>query len=154
MDASGYILFGLISLVFVLYAIHALSHRVKHREFSKSQLRNLAILAAVLALFGGRLYFVDANESLAIAAAEGDISQVRRLLARGASPNGYGPDGHAPALVYAAGNNNVEIVKVLLEKGADPKRRDFEGKTALDRARENRSIEVIKILEANGKPRN
>ncbi len=154
MDASGYILFGLISLVFVLYAIYALSHRAKRREFSKSQLRSLAILAAVLILLGGRLYFVDANESLAIAAAEGDISQVRRLLARGASPNGYGPDGHAPALVYAAGNNNIEIVKLLLEKGADPTRRDFDGKTALDYARKNKNTDVIKILEANTKPRN
>jgi ankyrin repeat protein len=154
MDASGFILFGLICLVFVSYAVYALFERVKHKKFGKSRLIGLAILAAVLILFGGRLYLVDANESLAIAAAEGDISQVRRLLSRGASPNGYGPDGHAPALVYAAGNNNVEIVKLLLEKGADPTRRDFEGKTALDRAREYKNIEAVKILEANGKPRN
>lgn len=154
MDASGSTLFGLICLVFVAYAIHALLERVKRKKFSKTHLVRLAILAAVLILFGGRLYFVDANESLAIAAAEGDISQVRSLLARGASPNGYGPDGHAPALVYAAGNNNVEIVNLLLERGADPTRRDFNGKTALDHARENKNIEVIRILEANGKPRN
>jgi hypothetical protein len=154
MDASGFILFGLICLVFVAYFIYALLERVKRKRLSKRHLISLAILATVLILFGGKLYFVDANESLAIAAAEGDISQVRRLLARGASPNGYGPDGHAPVLVYAAGNNNVEIVKLLLEKGADPARRDRDGKTALDHARENKNIEAIKILEANGKPRN
>ena len=80
MDANGFILFGLICFVFVAYIIYALLERVKSNKFSKTHLVSLAILATILILFGGRLYFVDANESLAIAAAEGDISQVRVSL--------------------------------------------------------------------------
>ncbi|HEY9843696.1 MAG TPA: ankyrin repeat domain-containing protein [Candidatus Obscuribacterales bacterium] len=45
-----------------------------------------------------------------------------------------------------ASGGNLEVVKFLLEKGADPKAKSKEGKTALDAAREANSAEVVKFL--------
>jgi len=51
---------------------------------------------------------------------EDDTSEARRLLERGADANSRETPTGWSALHYAARAGNVEIVKLLLSKGADP----------------------------------
>jgi len=53
--------------------------------------------------------------------------------------------GNAP-LVLAVKLNNPEIIRMLLQRGANPDIQDKVGKTALIHATQNRNIEIIKIL--------
>lgn len=61
----------------------------------------------------------------------------RALLAVGADPNGAG-GGIAPLSACLRREGTAESIRELLEAGADPRRRDPDGKDALDLAREAR----------------
>jgi len=52
------------------------------------------------------------------------------------------------ALMLAAANGHAETVKLLLDRGADLKVRDNEGKTALVWAREKSHPEIAQLIEA------
>ena len=73
------------------------------------------------------------------AAKEGDAAAVARLLAAGADPNastGRKPSGEVyqgTALCMAAGQCRLEVVRLLLEAGADPSRAGSTGQGATDR---------------------
>lgn len=86
------------------------------------------------------------NEPLVIAAEEGNIVVVNELLSKGASPDAYGVDGVTTALMNAACAGHTEIVKLLLQKGANTALKDLHGKTALQRARETGNTAVIYVL--------
>ncbi len=49
-------------------------------------------------------------------------------------------------LMSAAKGGHIEIVKLLLDKGADPSTRDTSGKTALDYAIEKKNDAVVQLL--------
>ena len=51
------------------------------------------------------------------------------------------------ALICAAMEGRTEIVKMLIERGADPNLRDFDDRTALEWAKQNEHIETIRILQ-------
>lgn len=114
----------------------------------------LAVLAVTTPLVGvagfsmGRYLFLD--EPLATAAAEGDLRTVNALLDRGASPDSRGVDGVRPAIVEAACSGASEVVKTLVQRGADVNQRDSEGRTALTRAREGGHSQIVKMLLASG----
>ena len=86
--------------------------------------------AAGLDLLAARGASLDADvyqgTALAWAAANGHVGSVGRLLALGADPNGRtafgGPDhgDGATPLHFAAEGNRVDVIRVLLEAGADP----------------------------------
>ena len=57
------------------------------------------------------------------------------------------------ALMFAAYNGRADIVKLLLERGANPAHADEKGRTALDFAESKGHAEVIRLLKAHGKPR-
>lgn len=59
------------------------------------------------------------NLSLINAIEKGDYSGVESTLRDGANPNARDRNGFTP-LMYAAGNNNVSILKLLINAGADP----------------------------------
>ncbi|HET6551000.1 MAG TPA: ankyrin repeat domain-containing protein [Solirubrobacter sp.] len=67
------------------------------------------------------------------ACAVGALESARALLAAGANPNVHQKGGYTP-LHTAAHNNDVALVKLLLEHGADRARKDDTGQTALDMA--------------------
>jgi ankyrin repeat protein len=74
----------------------------------------VAILAAQAAP-SGRL-----NQSLLSAAEAGNVTAVRSLLKRGASPNSANSDGNTiTALMLAARGGHSSVVRLLLEAGAD-----------------------------------
>ncbi len=61
------------------------------------------------------------------------IRSVAALLEGGADPNARG-GGRMTPLMMAAGYGQEEIVRLLLSKGADPRRRDPQGEAAVDLA--------------------
>ena len=105
---------------------------------------------------------------LMFAVERGEEAVVRELLKRGASPDSqeyvYGsrvsymmfkstclPDTTAPtngatALMIAAPNGHVDIVRILLEAGADPRKENKDGKTALELAQAAGQLEVVALL--------
>lgn len=58
-------------------------------------------------------------------------------------------DGTTP-LSFAARSNNADVVRVLLENGADPDGEDINGLKPLHKAAERNNVEVVKILLAAG----
>lgn len=77
---------------------------------------------------------------------------VKRLLDGGANVNAQEAN-KGTALIYAASNKQIasqtraEIVRLLLDKGADKSLKDNKGKTAFDWAKESGSTEVLEILK-------
>lgn len=70
------------------------------------------------------------DPALAAAVREGDTSGVRRLLRAGAALDGRDANG-ATVLMHAAAFSTPEIVRLLLDRGADPNVSDTTGATAL-----------------------
>ena len=65
------------------------------------------------------------------AAQSGDIATVREILASGQDPNVAGPYGWT-ALHSACENGHIEVIRLLVENGADVTARLNTGKTPLD----------------------
>ena len=80
----------------------------------------------------------------------GDIEQVKKLLARLASPNVRDEISGRTPLIFAAMNGHTEIVKILLEKGAEVEAKDMEGWTALRYALAYEYEEIIELLVRAG----
>ncbi|MNK22270.1 Ankyrin repeats (3 copies) [compost metagenome] len=85
------------------------------------------------------------NTPLGLAIAKGDLETAKKLIEYGAAINEKS-NGMTP-LMIAARYNKVEIVKLLLEKGADVKVKDEKGITALKYAEASNSNEVVVLLK-------
>ncbi len=72
----------------------------------------------------------------------------KELIAAGANVNIKTKEGQTP-LFYATYTGNTEMVKWLLENGADVNAR-FDGETPLQRAQEEEFTEIIELLKAYG----
>ncbi|HSD27558.1 MAG TPA: ankyrin repeat domain-containing protein, partial [Vicinamibacteria bacterium] len=73
----------------------------------------------------------EREESLRAAAAAGDIAQVRALLDAGVAIDAPARHGHT-ALIFAAEKGHLEVVRLLVERGADKNARErFFGSTPL-----------------------
>jgi len=87
-------------------------------------------------------YELEANIDYAVQ--KGNIQEIERLLSQGASPNtnalGY------PILWRAADENYVNIVKLLIGKGADVNLPTRSGTTPLMAAAKNRNVDIVKML--------
>ena len=55
------------------------------------------------------------------AAQQGNVPEVRRLLAEGADPNAREPGDNTTPLHWAAARRNADIARMLLDAGADPR---------------------------------
>ncbi|MGZ8471465.1 MAG: ankyrin repeat domain-containing protein, partial [Gemmatirosa sp.] len=95
----------------------------------------------------------DSSAQMSFAAAEGDLRVVTRLLDAGFAVNTrWAPHDHF-ALLKAAEWGHVEVVRLLLARGADPKLKDNAGRTARWWAVNNDHRAVVRILaEAEGIP--
>lgn len=89
--------------------------------------------------------------ALHYAAADGDVSNVRKRLAEGIAPDTADADGWTP-LHFAAQSNAADIAKLLLESGATVDPRDSHGNTPLAKAVFNSrgDGDMIKLLRSNG----
>lgn len=102
----------------------------------------MALAAVALALLIGFLVCrLHLSDTLGQAAGRGDIVAVQSALRRGADVN-YQFEGWS-ALYLAASNGRADVVKLLLESGARPDLKTYEGQTALDVAR---TEEVKRLL--------
>jgi ankyrin repeat protein len=94
---------------------------------------------------------VDQAGATALMWSVSDATKVRLLLSRGANVNAISPlTGRTPLLIAAGRPGAAKVVKMLLDKGADPKIRDKQGITSLIRAAFNGDPETLKVLIANG----
>jgi ankyrin repeat protein len=78
----------------------------------------------------------------------GGLHRLQLLHLAGASVNGR-PTGTAP-LVLAAGEGRLEIVRYLLDEGADLNARELHGNTALAEATYYSHVSIIKELLLRG----
>jgi ankyrin repeat protein len=86
-----------------------------------------------------------AETTLVDAAERGDRATALRLLAKGANPNLAGPDG-TTAVMWAASNDDVELVRALVRAGANVKLKNQFGTSALTEAAVVGSAPVINVL--------
>lgn len=100
-------------------------------------------LALVFGLLVGKELFLD--EPLARMALDGNLGEVRLLLGRGASPNAA--SDHYPAIVLAASNGHAQIVRELIEHGADVNAKGDSDYTALAYAKDNNYTEIVRMLK-------
>jgi hypothetical protein len=84
------------------------------------------------------------------AAWNGDRNMAWILIAAGADPNVPHTEGGSTPLHYAILTNHVEIVKLLLEHGADVKARYRGGSTALHLAAGRGHTEIGRLLISKG----
>jgi ankyrin repeat protein len=85
------------------------------------------------------------NTPLCAAIMKGDLATVKKFIEYGANVNEEA-NGMTP-LMFAARYNKVEILKYLLEKGADKKLKDENGFTALKYAENSKALEAIDYLK-------
>lgn len=80
------------------------------------------------------------------AAKQGHPPVCEALLSAGVNPNKTTKVTKQVALHFAAYNNQVEVIKVLLKWKADPNAKDWDDNTPLHDAAENGSAEVVTVL--------
>lgn len=83
---------------------------------------------------------------LCLAISKGDIELTKKFIEYGADVNEKS-NGMTP-LMYAARYNKVEIMKILLKNGANPKTKDNQGFNALEHAKLSNAIEAITFLKS------
>jgi len=120
----------------------------------------LQFVALALAVAGGMFYFTvlpglrfsEQDEQLFRAARHGDRPGVERALADGARINATAPVDGKTAVFRAAVFGHDEVVRYLIEHGADAAARGADGRTALDVVQAAREEEkdraAVKALDA------
>jgi ankyrin repeat protein len=97
------------------------------------------LLAGVTALSAAEMSLHDAAEAGSHAAA------VRALSAKGADVNQKGPDG-STAIMYAAANDDLDLVKALIKAGANVKLENQFGSSAITEAAIIGSAPIVSAL--------
>ena len=90
------------------------------------------------------------GSALAAAVTEGQLNALRLLLSHRVNVNSYLDDGKDTALMLAImslSEDRDEVVRLLIEKGADVAMKNAAGKTALTIAKELHLSAIVKLLE-------
>ncbi len=74
---------------------------------------------------------------------------IKDLIQKGFDINIKDYNNENTVLIWASWKNNIKIVTLLLEFGADPNIQDIRGHTALIVATKRRSYEIVKLLLEN-----
>lgn len=105
---------------------------------------------ALLLFSSGATLAQDLGDELRHASSTGDIAKVKELLDKGVDANAANPYG-GTALVYACDKEYPEIVKLLLEHGADPKsKNNFYGFPPIAWAAQKGNVEIANLLIDKG----
>jgi ankyrin repeat protein len=86
--------------------------------------------------------------ALAEAAKKGDLRKVKELISSGHDINDAGKRGSP--LILAAQGGHMDVLKTLVEAGADPNITSAMGATALNKAAELGNIPMLNYLLENG----
>lgn len=87
---------------------------------------------------------------LTLSAESGDINQVKTLLDQGADPNSSQDRYYPPLMAAIRPNPSPAIVKLLLDRGANPDKAGYGGYRALHWAAKFGETEIVKILLEHG----
>lgn len=113
----------------------------------RNRLASASLLTMLLAL---AVFAQDANDEFFAAARRGDVAAVKAFLDKGGDVNTKNQYG-ATALSYAADKGHTELVRLLLERGADPNVRDtFYGASPMSWAAPNGHLEIVRLLIEKG----
>lgn len=93
---------------------------------------------------------VPTPAALSVAALRGDLEQVRVFLARGVDPNGGGGHVLSEAIRGCLDHDNTELIRTLIEAGADPRVPDSIEFTPLHRAAGICEPEIVQLLIHRG----
>jgi glutaminase len=88
---------------------------------------------------------IEAVVALTWAASQGDLTEVRALIAGGVEPGTADYDGRTP-LHLAAAEGQLDVVRYLLAAGADPQPADRWGGTPLSDADGNGHTQIAALL--------
>jgi ankyrin repeat protein len=100
---------------------------------------------------GANPNLADKAGTTALIWAISDPVKVRLLIERGANVNAVASlTGRTPLLVAAGRPGSAPIIRLLLERGADPKARDKKGETTLTRAAFSGDPEILRLLAGRG----
>jgi ankyrin repeat protein len=99
--------------------------------------------------YGAKVNATDSAGSTALhwAAERGQPDTARTLIAARAAVDADNKQGATP-LMKAAATGSAPTVDLLLAAGADPKRQDYTGRSALDYARDKRLTAIVQRLQA------
>ena len=110
---------------------------------TSTQTIGISLLMLVLALLTG-------CASIQTAAREGNLSHIKTLVALGVKVDSRHPFTVETPLIEAARNGRVEVVKFLIENGADINLQGEAWYAPLHCAAQNGHVKVVKILLENG----
>jgi hypothetical protein len=99
---------------------------------------------------GGAIVVTVPEEPLLAAVLKEDIDEVKGLLARGADVNVVDGNLNETALSQAVLRGNRELVKILLDAGAEVNEKNSSGLTALMYVGSDTSVEVVRDMIAAG----
>ena len=91
------------------------------------------------------------NRPLHYAAARGHLDIARKLLDAGADVDGENEPWEWRPIVHASWCNQIEMVKLLIERGADARAGDFSGRTPMTTAVSN-CAEALELLRNDTPP--
>lgn len=126
--------------------------------FSSSETTNIAIqtfesrradttLSAGVTVMGGVMaVMISADDPLVKAASENDLAMVKELIAMGVDTNRRDKNTDSTALDEAVANGNREMVRALLDAGADVNARGNRRQSALMRIDEDATAELVQDL--------
>jgi hypothetical protein len=123
---------------------------VTRRDHLRSQDENLA---SVPTAFAEALRQLEDSERFVFVAAGGVVAEVEAALTADWNlVHVHDRDGHT-ALHAASAMDNIDVVRLLLEKGASVSVQDFEGNTPMHLAVDAGAIASVRVLlEAGGDP--
>ena len=84
------------------------------------------------------------------AARRGDAATIRRLISEGVDVNGRAVSGNSALWYAAASREDIDITQTLLEAGADPGLRDWNGNPVLSDVIWNENLTMLKLLVESG----
>lgn len=120
-------------------------------KFRTLKSRFLVGILSLVVAFGVCCPAVLAYEPLlCVAAAEGDLGKVRRLVENDGAYVNCVNERYQTPLYLAAEYNQLMVVKYLVEHGADVSFADISGDTPLHAAARSGGLEVAKYLVAHG----